>query len=811
MRTRVIAVALTAFGLSWLGAHAEPPRLVRATPDHGDVGVDATLTQIRLEFDQDMRSGRSICGGGEAFPEISGAPAWESPRTLVIPVKLHAGREYRFSVNCPSALNFRGVNGEPAVISPMLFRTAAEGASVEALPLTPEMNRGALEALRRALDTGYSYRDRVVKDWNAALAPFTDAMENAQTRAEFARAAARALEAARDPHIGVRVGDAAFPVFAGDATPNYDLRRVSAVVKNLKRHNDVVWTGEVGEKTAYIAILSWPGNASLVAPAREAILDAARRGKHVLLDVRMNGGGDELTARAIAGLFVKEPAVYSRNRLRDPRSEGGWTRVFDRVVLPDAQHARGRVVVLMGPRCMSSNESFLLMMRHGAKAALVGGRSFGSSGRPVAHDLGQGVSVVLPSWVDLTPDGKEIEGVGIEPDIAAAFDPAAPTDGVIDAGVRLLERASDAPPEHAWTASITGESLLALVRELPTARSASGGEEDVRGLRRCEELVLTKLRALGYEPTTHTFEWAPPWRGAPGEGASKDSGEDSGKDSTVPREWRNIIAEIPGGDLAGEVLILSAHLDAVTGAPGADDDGSGVAGLLEIARVYRERLAKGDRPRRTIRLCFFNVEEGGVVGSTRYAASIGLRITHGEKDTKQNDAADKHEDKVAEKSAGENANPRPPRVVGMVSLEMLGFFSDEPGSQKSPFAKLNGHEPPSVGDSIVLMTLAKYSHFCGLLAEGMRRAEPELKVTRVDSLPLPVPDFLRSDHRAFALAGVPGIMMTDTANYRNPNYHKPTDTPDTLDPVRYPRVVRATAWAWWSLADAESLDPPAAK
>ncbi len=792
MRTRAVAAVLAGLGLGGpiAGVLAEPPRLVRATPDHGDVGVDASITRIRLEFDQDMRSGRSICGGGEHFPEITGAPEWESPRVLVIPVKLLTGREYRFGVNCPSAQNFRGVNGEPAVISPMLFRTAPQGASVEAIPLTPEMNLRAVEALRRAIDTGYSYKARVVKDWDGALAPYTDAMINARTRAGFAREAARALEPARDPHISVRVGDAAFPVFAGDSAANYDLRRLGGVVKNLTRENDVVWTGEAGEKTAYVAILSWSGDTSLVTPAREAILEAGRQNKNLILDVRMNGGGDELTARAIAGLFAKAPTVYSRNRLRDPKGEGGWTPVSDRLVSPDAQHYGGRVAVLMGPHCMSSNESFLLMMRHAARATLVGGRSFGSSGRPMPHDLGNGVSVVLPSWVDLTPDGREIEGVGIEPDLAAVFDPDAPGDTVINAGVRHIEESPGPPGEHTFAASITGDTLLALVRELPTKRSASGGEEDVEGLRRCEELVLAKLRALGYEPTTHAFEWATPWRGAPG--------EDSGKDNAAPREWRNIIAEIPGGELAGEVLVLSAHLDAVTGAPGADDDGSGVAGLLEIARVYRERLARGERPRRTVRLCFFNVEEGGVVGSTRYAASIGLNITHGEKGSEpRNDTADT------------GANPRSPRIVGMVSLEMLGFFSDEPGSQKSPFAKVNGQNPPSVGDSIVLMTLAKYSHFCGLLADGMRRAEPELKVTRVDSLPLPVPDFLRSDHRAFALAGVPGIMMTDTANYRNPNYHKPTDTVETLDPVRYPRVVRATASAWWSLACAESLDPPA--
>src|SRR5205814_2674707 len=77
--------------------------------------------------------------------------------------------------------------------------------------------------------------------------------------------------------------------------------------------------------------------------------------------------------------------------------------------------------------------------------------------------------------------------------------------------------------------------------------------------------------------------------------------------------WHNIILDIPGGELPGEVVLVGAHFDAVPLAPGADDNGSGTAGLLEVARVLKDHPTK-----RTIRLVFFNLEECGLIGSSQY-------------------------------------------------------------------------------------------------------------------------------------------------------------------------------------------------
>jgi Zn-dependent M28 family amino/carboxypeptidase len=326
-----------------------------------------------------------------------------------------------------------------------------------------------------------------------------------------------------------------------------------------------------------------------------------------------------------------------------------------------------------------------------------------------------------------------------------------------------LTPAQPAPPQD----MVEGDRLMATIRDLPAKRSAIGSPAHKEGLRATQTLLRERLAALGLTPTVHEFAWPSP--------AARMGEDEDAPPQNEPVTWQNILVDLPGTDLKHEVLLISGHFDAVPMGPGADDDGTGTAAILELARVLKNRPT-----RRTIRLALFNLEETGLVGSTAYAKSL-------------RDGA---------RAGAHPADPPGETIIGMASLEMLGYFSDEPDSQKSPIPPQPGvFEPPTVGDSICVVGIARDQTFIRRLVAEMRAAAPALKVTSVDFLPVPIPDVTRSDHRAFMAMKVPAVMVTDTANFRNPHYHQPTDTIDTIDAARYTLVVRAMAGAAYAIAE----------
>ncbi len=212
----------------------------------------------------------------------------------------------------------------------------------------------------------------------------------------------------------------------------------------------------------------------------------------------------------------------------------------------------------------------------------------------------------------------------------------------------------------------------------------------------------------------------------------------------------NLEVAIPGSRRAAEIVLAGAHYDTVAGSPGADDNASGVAGLIEIARSLRGLL-----PQRTVKLVAFVNEEPpffpfGQMGSKLYATA---------------------------------ARARGDDIRLMLSLEMLGCYRDEPGSQAyPPFLKWFY---PDRGNFIAFVSNLRSRR---ALAEVTRafRAHCAFPAERLAS-PAFVPGVAWSDQRSFWRAGYPGVMVTDTAFYRNPHYHSATDTPERL---RYPEMAQ---------------------
>lgn len=218
------------------------------------------------------------------------------------------------------------------------------------------------------------------------------------------------------------------------------------------------------------------------------------------------------------------------------------------------------------------------------------------------------------------------------------------------------------------------------------------------------------------------------------------------------QEFINIISEIPGTGKRDEIIIVGAHYDTVWLSPGADDNASGVAALLEMAKTL-----SGNNFTRTVRFVAFANEEQPFPETETMGSRVYAKLS-------------------AQK--GEN-------IIGMFSLEMLGFYSDVPSSQKyppiiSPFYPDTGNFIAFVSNICSRSLLKKainHYHDSKFAAQGL--AAPEFLL----------PDIRRSDHASFWDNGFPAVMITDTANFRNPNYHSVGDRIETLDFERMASVV----------------------
>lgn len=189
-------------------------------------------------------------------------------------------------------------------------------------------------------------------------------------------------------------------------------------------------------------------------------------------------------------------------------------------------------------------------------------------------------------------------------------------------------------------------------------------------------------------------------------------------------------------------LIIGAHFDAVPGTDGADDNASGMAALLEAARVLSTLPAQP-----AVNFAAFNMEEYGISGSAHYARRL------------KTDAA---------------------KIAGMISLEMVGYTSQEPGSQKIPVLLKAFY--PGTGNFLALVGDDRSAP----LLQTAEKAFGEVAGLKTETLTVPLKGLLMpavrlSDHAPFWDEGWPSLLVTDTSFFRNPHYHAPSDRVETLD------------------------------
>lgn len=411
MVSKLVAVALFAS----VAVSQVAPKVVSLEPANGSE-VDAKTTgRLVVVFDRAMsKDGHSFCGGGETFPKVVGKPKWDGDRTIVIEVELQPDREYRLGINCPAANNTRGKDGTPVVPVAWTFTTLPE--NVRPAAEQKRRNERALTLLRKTLPERYSYHDLRVKDWPALVERHRAAILGARTDRGWAAATAKMLAACEDLHLSLQLGEQRFWTGTRSVDPLFRRELLDRYVR-VEPAGKQTLAGRTADDIGYLLVGAWNSD---VDPERVggAIVELADT-KAMVIDTRPNSGGDERLAMQVAAWFVEGTKTYAKHRLRRKAGPDGFGPVQERALTGNGEDRRydRPIVVLTSRYVMSSNESFVLMLRQAKDCTTVGQPTFGSSGNPRPFELDNGVTVHAPSWEDLSLDGTSIEGVGIPPDV----------------------------------------------------------------------------------------------------------------------------------------------------------------------------------------------------------------------------------------------------------------------------------------------------------------------------------------------------------------------------------------------------------
>lgn len=260
------------------------------------------------------------------------------------------------------------------------------------------------------------------------------------------------------------------------------------------------------------------------------------------------------------------------------------------------------------------------------------------------------------------------------------------------------------PVPQASLPQVRAERLFSHVQALAFERDGARDRAQARAYLR------DTLSQLGWKPTLQRFE-----------------------------QGVNVLAERPGTDPKAGKILVAAHYDSVPGSPGADDNASGVAVVLEVARLLRQPTA------RSLQVAFFDREERGLLGSRAFAGEdrrlLGLK--------------------------------------GVIVLDMVGYACRTPGCQTYPEG-LPVKPPSDRGDFIGILVDQEHANLLQAFPPKQTGLPPTLTLA-VPFRGLLTPDLLRSDHAPFWHRGVGAMLLTDTANFRSPHYHQPSDRPATLD------------------------------
>jgi len=328
----------------------------------------------------------------------------------------------------------------PLLLLPLCV-LAYSGCGSRASPTTPSVPAAdfaaQFDSLWSTFDREYSYFEYKQIDWNALRAAFRPRAIEATSQSGFIGVIREMLARLHDVHVVLRdPGGAVITTHDPQRFVNWDR---AVWMQYISRANwtqgQSDWGHGVLDGVPYIAIGGWNA-ASIRAADFDAAFERFRDASQLILDVRMNPGGDDQLAFQIAGRFARAPVIAGYVKVRNGPSHTDFGAPTTRVVNPGgAWQFAGNVLLLIGRRCASSNESFIAAMRQLPNVTLVGDQTAGATGNPGTFPLANGWTYTVSRWIEYTADNQVIEDVGIAPRVfvpASAGDFMQGRDPVLD-------------------------------------------------------------------------------------------------------------------------------------------------------------------------------------------------------------------------------------------------------------------------------------------------------------------------------------------------------------------------------------------
>jgi len=406
----------------WLRFH--PKEIARLFPPATVSAAGATnlVWQMRAIANGKMHSSWQA-GGRAVIPE---------PKDLTVDVDTKNGRRRFFVVDTEAAT--------------ARYVAAFENRPVRPPPtLTPKLAQGAFDHLWEAFESKYAmFVLRPELDWARSREQYRPKALASKSTYEFAGVCAEMLKPLRDLHVWLTVAGADVPVFNRSRTADANPAAHQSILGELKDAGRSVKWAVTADKIGFLAIYGW--NDADVAAQCGQVLEQMRNTRALILDVRLNGGGDEPTAEKFAGRFLEKEFVYAYSQYRNGPGHTNLTEKSPRTVTPKGPWRYNRpVVLLIGQKCMSSNESFIGMMTGDPEVTTMGDHTCGSSGNPTMIQLPLNMTVSVPQWIDYLPDGTPLDERGFQPQVWFKPTPGAFEGKCDDLLTAALERLRQVP------------------------------------------------------------------------------------------------------------------------------------------------------------------------------------------------------------------------------------------------------------------------------------------------------------------------------------------------------------------------------